>query len=169
MLTDVQTRPPWDSLSEKTNDHPHPVFRFLAGKHLYSICTCVISKSVPLKRRCSRSTCTPWAARAAAAGLSAATGGFQLRYSYPCPSPQQKFYRLPTAPISSTESFHEPCWAWAWVRMSQPRYLVVLMYGFYHTLNNLRFRKSQNVNDLSAAPVDIPVASSEIMKCRLSK
>ena len=40
-------------------------------------------------------------------------------YSYPYPC-HKEFYKLPTAPISSTQRFYKLSWAWAWVRASQP-------------------------------------------------
>ena len=41
------------------------------------------------------------------------------------------------------------------------------MYGFYYQFSNLRFGKTQNVNDCSAAHVVVYVVSSEMLKCRL--
>ena len=48
---------------------------------------------------------------------------------------------------------------------ARPRF----MYGFYHHFNNLRFNKSRNLNDYSAAHVVVSFVSSELMKCRLLK
>ena len=44
-----------------------------------------------------------------------------------------------------------------------------LMCGCYYHLNNLRFNKSQNNNDVSAAHVVMCVVSSDIMECRWLK
>ena len=44
-----------------------------------------------------------------------------------------------------------------------------IMCGFYYHFNNLRFNKSQNINDSSAAHAVISFASSEHLKCRLLK
>ena len=38
---------------------------------------------------------------------------------------------------------------------------------FYYHFNNLRFKQSQDSDDLSAAPVVVYVVSSDIIKCRL--
>ena len=44
------------------------------------------------------------------------------------------------------------------------------MHGFYYYyFNNLRFNKSQNINELSAADVFISFVSSELLRCRLLK
>ena len=44
-----------------------------------------------------------------------------------------------------------------------------LMYGFYNHFNNLRFKKTRNLDDYSAAHVVISFVSREIMICRLLK
>ena len=43
------------------------------------------------------------------------------------------------------------------------------MYGVYYHFNNLRFGKSRNIDDCSAANVVVSFVSSEFMKCRLPK
>ena len=45
----------------------------------------------------------------------------------------------------------------------------VLMYGSYYNFKNIRFNKSQHINDLSAAHVDIHYISREMLTCRLLK
>ena len=45
----------------------------------------------------------------------------------------------------------------------------IITYGFCHRFHNLRFRKSPNIDDLSATHVLIYFFSSEILKCWLLK
>ena len=47
--------------------------------------------------------------------------------------------------------------------------IMFFMYGFYYHFNNLRFKKSQNVKECSAAHEVISFVSSETFKCRLLK
>ena len=42
---------------------------------------------------------------------------------------------------------------------------IQFMYGFYYNFKNLHFRKSQNIDDCSAAHVVICFISSEVLKC----
>ena len=44
-----------------------------------------------------------------------------------------------------------------------------IMYGFCDHFNNLRFERSQSLNDLPAAHVVISFVSSDMMNCRLLK
>ena len=46
---------------------------------------------------------------------------------------------------------------------------LLLVHGFYCNFNNLRFNKSQNTNDESAAHVVVYAVSGDIVTCRLLK
>ena len=54
-----------------------------------------------------------------------------------------------------------------WTGRKQLR--VDFMYGFCYNFGSLRFKQSQNLNDLSAVHVVVLFASSEVMTCRLLK
>ena len=47
--------------------------------------------------------------------------------------------------------------------------LTCLMYGFYLHFHNLRFNKTQSIDESSAAHVVISIVSSEQLRCRLLK